>query len=518
LKKTRIDPRLWALLDDACWLVFRLFGVTAYPRLSGINRGDRLWEDQFPWICRRIHEQAVTRGGRRACRLAEDGPGNLPSRGCCISGLVFRTIPLCVGPGLTGTLVLGPFLSAPPSEQGFQSLCARLGVEPDNDMHWTYWQSPVLPPSLEPVMVDFCRRLFGLIWRRYAGLLRGKTWEETIGAGLEHIYPPLRLAYDFPLHVYGVFVMYWEPSKDGEPAPPLNICDLEYVDRGRVRVEMKSRSFEAERGQAFLLLPHRHARIIPASVDGKCETISISFQANSSLLNSIAERPLHLDTFEQTLLSRLCRIAVPRDDASHRDPEVKLLLTQLLMRARKRPAVAGLESPTMPAFRRIRNSAVTHEIRHILEQSAEGNISLRELAERVHMSVPTLKRVFKSGAGTTPMRYHRMLRMQRAELLLRHGMLTVSQIADKLGFSSLFHFSKAFKQSVGVTPTEFASTARSARQQVERGKVLLHEKKNTVEQVAKYLEFPTMEAFRKVFIHYVGVPPEDFAKSRVGRK
>jgi AraC-like DNA-binding protein len=46
--------------------------------------------------------------------------------------------------------------------------------------------------------------------------------------------------------------------------------------------------------------------------------------------------------------------------------------------------------------------------------------------------------------------------MRRAKQLLTDGMLTVSAIAEQCGFSSVYHFSRAFKQTTGLSPTAYA--------------------------------------------------------------
>ena len=58
--------------------------------------------------------------------------------------------------------------------------------------------------------------------------------------------------------------------------------------------------------------------------------------------------------------------------------------------------------------------------------------------------------------GKTPKDYIRMKRMTRAAELLRSGeMITVAEVAYKVGFSDSLYFSRCFKQYFGVTPSKY---------------------------------------------------------------
>jgi len=517
----QFEPLQWAVLDDACWLVFRLFGVNIRPRFRGIRPADHPWEGYFPWICQELHQPASYAGEQpdrqpRVCALDNPGGKPLPRRGRCISGLAFRTLKLPPGSGLKGSLILGPFLESPPTERDLRGFQSRTGVAINDTIRWAYMQSPVLPPRMEKELVGFCLRLFSDVGGKLAGL-RAKSARVQAGEIFESMFPPLRLADDFPLHIFGVFLTYWKLPPEGTGGKPSKACDLEYIDKGKCRIETEGSSFTLERGQAVLVLPGQSVRMSPVPADSPCETISITFNANASLLSAMSGRPLLLDPFQQTMLTRLCTIGVPRDDRSHCDSGVKMLLALILLafRETESPAVQQTASAP-PAGRRSRQTATINNLKAYIDSEPGRPISLLELARITKTSVPTVLRMFKRETGTTPGRYHLQARIRQAEQLLRQSMLTVGQIGDQLGFSSAFHFSSTFKKETGVSPSEFAHSTRSAQQQVERAKALLTEKKMPVADTAYFLGFPTVEDFQKTFRHYAGVTPEEFARGKTG--
>jgi transcriptional regulator GlxA family with amidase domain len=64
-------------------------------------------------------------------------------------------------------------------------------------------------------------------------------------------------------------------------------------------------------------------------------------------------------------------------------------------------------------------------------------------------------RAFEATYGETPMRYLGRRRIERAQDLLRHANLTVTEVCMAVGFTSLGSFSGRFSRLVGMTPTAY---------------------------------------------------------------
>lgn len=81
------------------------------------------------------------------------------------------------------------------------------------------------------------------------------------------------------------------------------------------------------------------------------------------------------------------------------------------------------------------------------------------LARRAGISEEHLRRLSRQGYGESPMRHLATLRMHRACVLLRRGESTIADVADQLGFSSVYSFSAAFRKWSGVPPGAFREGA-----------------------------------------------------------
>jgi len=81
---------------------------------------------------------------------------------------------------------------------------------------------------------------------------------------------------------------------------------------------------------------------------------------------------------------------------------------------------------------------------------------INELAICANMSPTKLKRLFKQIFGNSIFSYYQEFRMKEAARLLREEKLSVSEVGYRLGFSNLSHFSRLFKEHIGMNPKRYS--------------------------------------------------------------
>jgi AraC-like DNA-binding protein/ligand-binding sensor protein len=82
-------------------------------------------------------------------------------------------------------------------------------------------------------------------------------------------------------------------------------------------------------------------------------------------------------------------------------------------------------------------------------------ISLRAIANTMHISSFYFCKIFKKATGLTFTDYLGRVRVERAKNLLLNPNLRISEIAYAVGFQSLTHFNRVFRQLTGESPTRF---------------------------------------------------------------
>lgn len=91
----------------------------------------------------------------------------------------------------------------------------------------------------------------------------------------------------------------------------------------------------------------------------------------------------------------------------------------------------------------------------LLEQNSDLPIS--EIAAVCGVSECYFRRLFKKYSGESPMDFRQHYRIDKAKrLLLSDEGFTVSEIAEELNFSDVYHFSKTFKKYTNMSPTMYA--------------------------------------------------------------
>ena len=82
-------------------------------------------------------------------------------------------------------------------------------------------------------------------------------------------------------------------------------------------------------------------------------------------------------------------------------------------------------------------------------------ISLNLLAEEFHLSPQYISQLFKNEIGVNFLTYLTSLRMERAKKLLLSTALPMSEVAEQSGYGDYRVFTKAFKKSEGITPSQY---------------------------------------------------------------
>ncbi|WP_136516283.1 AraC family transcriptional regulator [Geomonas edaphica] len=107
----------------------------------------------------------------------------------------------------------------------------------------------------------------------------------------------------------------------------------------------------------------------------------------------------------------------------------------------------------LPATVEVRDGIV-REVKEYLEQRADLNITLQDLAVVFRCNPYHLLRTFKQAVGLPPHAFMLNARIERAKRLLLEGMAPAS-VAAETGFADQSHFHKTFRRIVAATPRQY---------------------------------------------------------------
>ena len=97
---------------------------------------------------------------------------------------------------------------------------------------------------------------------------------------------------------------------------------------------------------------------------------------------------------------------------------------------------------------------ITGITRYLQEHLAE-EISLSVLAEQFHLNPQYISQLFKSEIGVNFLVYLTNIRMEKAKKLLLSTSLSIADVADRSGYGDYRVFTKVFKKSEGITPSQY---------------------------------------------------------------
>lgn len=242
---------------------------------------------------------------------------------------------------------------------------------------------------------------------------------------------------------------------DSKSSPWRNLI-LWVVTAGRGSMTHAGRVYPVQAGDCFVFrMWHRcvgeHDPRTPLTVywcefqfldpDGKPVRLS---EAMAEHLPKIHRRPVDLPFLTQ-VFSRAIRYA----GDTKRKAEANVWMEATLQELERQDALlprSGLELEHYEAIR---------DVMAKIRREPGRPWSVRELSRQLHYSPDHFTRVFRTVCGESPREFLGRIRIEEAKHLIAMSSHSISRIADLLGYSDVYHFSKQFKEKTGVPPSRF---------------------------------------------------------------
>jgi transcriptional regulator GlxA family with amidase domain len=98
-----------------------------------------------------------------------------------------------------------------------------------------------------------------------------------------------------------------------------------------------------------------------------------------------------------------------------------------------------------------------HRVIRLMTGELCRDIPLEELARSVNLSSSHFRHLFKDSTGLSPTQYLKVRRMQKAQQLLETTFLSVKEVMLRVGLKDKSHFTRGFKQLYGLSPVKYRS-------------------------------------------------------------
>lgn len=267
------------------------------------------------------------------------------------------------------------------------------------------------------------------------------------------------------IHKLFFFIHYCNCRQFGDPARYRKITrtiqhhELVFVTGGKGRIIIEKKSYQAKEGMLFYICPG-----VPHSIELDVEEpmcffsvhfsfARVNFNNNKWDIKNAAEM-LSLNPGQELKnyyhIENIFKQLVYSWNVKQPGYEfiTKTLLQQLLIVIYQNITKQG------------RNYSTTLKVEKIIQymhQNINNRVTLTELSELVQLSSTYLSRVFKETTGYSVIEFFNKMKIDKAKELIIDGNKKVKEVAQALGFTDEFYFSRIFKRIVGISPSEYYS-------------------------------------------------------------
>jgi YesN/AraC family two-component response regulator len=140
---------------------------------------------------------------------------------------------------------------------------------------------------------------------------------------------------------------------------------------------------------------------------------------------------------------------------------IKIYLEEFLIGLIRQGASVKAESRLSTAAKERSENDMVKKILAFMNENISKNLNFNDIREFSCMGSTNLKILFKEKVGISVMGSFRNLKIEEAKKMMREKQYNFTEIAEKLGYTSLHYFSRHFKRATGMTPSQYASSVKA---------------------------------------------------------
>ena len=129
--------------------------------------------------------------------------------------------------------------------------------------------------------------------------------------------------------------------------------------------------------------------------------------------------------------------------------------------------IAKLSESVAPAYHpQYKIKRIAPSIEYLEQNFSNPDINNELLASLSGVSTMYFRKLFTEIFNVSPMKYVYNLRMEKARALLRSGYFTIGDTAAAVGFTNVYHFSRFFKQCMGISPSQYTEQSLHSHEHI----------------------------------------------------
>ena len=235
--------------------------------------------------------------------------------------------------------------------------------------------------------------------------------------------------------------------------------ELIYVDTGCLHTEVDGEHYQLLEKETIIFAPgQKHVQY--TAKDQSTSYVTVLFDMRNTaengepdwyapLINRVF--PYHRKTYKLIkLFAQESATGLPFTDHL-----MKCLLTEMLNRLLQQDFLEPTPRDASVVRQNYQDELFGRIISYI-ESKIYEPLTVAEICQQFSLSRSSLQLLFKNAMNQSPKKFISDLKLEKSCQLLRENKYTISEIAMKLGYSSIHYFSNAFNQKYHISPSEYA--------------------------------------------------------------
>lgn len=252
-------------------------------------------------------------------------------------------------------------------------------------------------------------------------------------------------------------IAYCGPSSIVDTHPHDNYFELSIVTSGQGTIYTNGVPTAVVEGDIYVSFPYEEHRI-DASKDAPLkydffafvvenETFKQALYAFPNVQNNPDNRIIHNNTIKNLIKSILSELPT---NYAYSKAYLETLFTQILIQLIRSLKNQNTNYSVYPS----KSEELCYQIMHYIDTHIPMD-SLNDLANIFNYDYNYLSNIFTKTTKQTLSSYYRLKRLDISRELIKEGNLSLTEISNRLHYSSLFAFSKSFKKQYGISPNKY---------------------------------------------------------------
>lgn len=280
-----------------------------------------------------------------------------------------------------------------------------------------------------------------------------------------------------------VTIHYFEYMSDFKyPGESHDFWEILCVDKGEIEVVADTIKYVLKKDQAIFHKPNEFHSL---KANGKIapNLFVISFICHSKYMQFFENKILYISENERQLIAQIIIEAKKTFTNQLNDPYftklvrhdtipfateqlIKIYLEATLIQLFRRNNASEVIEPSSPHTVKKKNDAETFsQLVNYLKNNIRRHITIEQICKDNLIGRSGLQYLFSSKLNCGVMEYFTTLKIDMSKQLIRDNHMNFTQIADYLGYSSIHYFSRQFKNTTGMTPSEYSSSIKALSEQ-----------------------------------------------------